>query len=47
MTLRPTRGRRSSAPMPQVALVGSAVYNPPTNKIYVFGGSKERDLVVV
>ena len=26
------------APMPQPALVASAVYYPTTNKIYVFGG---------
>ena len=26
-------------PMPQVSLIASAVYNPPTNKIYVFGGA--------
>src|SRR5262245_40701074 len=29
----------TSAPMPNAALVASAVYYPPTNKIYVFGGS--------
>ncbi len=29
----------TTAPMPQAALVPSAVYYPPTNKIYVFGGS--------
>ncbi len=29
----------TSVPMPQAALVPSAVYYPPTNKIYVFGGS--------
>ena len=34
--------------MPQAALVGSAVYYPPTNKIYVFGGStRTPDPVVV
>jgi len=27
------------APMPHVALIASAVYYPPTNKIYVFGGA--------
>jgi N-acetylneuraminic acid mutarotase len=27
------------APMPHVALLASAVYYPPTNKIYVFGGA--------
>ena len=30
------------APMPSAALVASAVYYPPTNKIYVFGGSTGR-----
>ena len=25
-------------PMPQAAIMASAVYYPPTNKIYVFGG---------
>ncbi len=42
-----TRGRRL-APMPQPALVASAVYYPPTNKIYVFGGAtRTPDPVVV
>ena len=27
------------APMPQPSLIASAVYYPPTNKIYVFGGA--------
>ena len=36
----------SLAPMPQRAIVSAAVYYPPTNKIYVFGGS-DRDLQVV
>ena len=27
------------APMPHPALIASAVYYPPTNKIYVFGGA--------
>ena len=27
-----------AAPMPQAALMPSAVYFPPSNKIYVFGG---------
>ena len=34
------------APMPQPSLIASAVYYPPTNKIYVFGGS-DRDLQIV
>jgi len=34
------------APMPQRTIVSAAVYYPPTNKIYVFGGS-DRDLQVV
>src|SRR5262245_38577539 len=29
----------TTTPMPLRALVASAVYYPPTNKIYVFGGS--------
>ena len=38
----------TSAPMPQAALMASAVYYPPTNKIYVFGGStRTPDPVVV
>ena len=38
----------TSAPMPQAALMPSAVFYPPTNKIYVFGGStRTPDPVVV
>ena len=33
------------APLPTPELVGSAVYYPPTNKIYVFGGS-QRDQAI-
>ena len=34
------------APLPQAEIVGAAVYYPPTNKIYVFGGS-DRDAQIV
>ena len=38
----------ASAPMPNAALMASAVYYPPTNKIYVFGGStRTPDPVVI
>ena len=36
------------APMPQPSLIASAVYYPPTNKIYVFGGAtRTPDPVVI
>ena len=35
------------APMPTRALVSSAVYYPPTNKIYVFGGSQRDESIVL
>ena len=35
------------APMPTRALVASAVYYPPTNKIYVFGGSQRDEAIVL
>src|SRR4029077_14630330 len=36
------------APMPQPSLIASAVYYPPTNKIYVFGGgTRTPDPVVI
>ena len=34
------------APLPQAEIVAAAVYYPPTNKIYVFGGS-DRDAQIV
>ena len=36
------------APMPQPSLIASAVYYPPTNKIYVFGGAtRSPDPIVI